>query len=190
MPVHHGAQVGVTTGHEYVRNVGTPDLVGPLDGEFSQHIWVFTVPVVRDAGARLAPNRLVAHLTAQAVHALAVDLYAVFAFQHSHEPPTAEARVDQVDFVQQSFDANFFRIFSDWILSSSGTRHAKQLALPSHADYGMLFVHQLGTLPHRPSCLDFFVNHTNSMACWPIFAWKRSRSNCSASALSALNRKR
>ena len=84
----------MTTVHRYVRNVGTPDLVGPLDGEFSQQIWVFTVLIVRDAGARLAPNCLVAHLTAQAVQALAVDLYAVLALQHRHEAPTAEARVD------------------------------------------------------------------------------------------------
>jgi hypothetical protein len=69
----------VTSGHRYVGNVGTPNLVGPIDGEISQQIWVFTVPVVGDAGARLAPDRLVAHLPAQAVQALAVDLYAVFA---------------------------------------------------------------------------------------------------------------
>ena len=90
----------MTSGHRYISDVGAPNLVGPLDGEISQQIWVFTVPVVRDAGARLAPNRLVAYLPAQAVQALAVDLYAVFALQHCHEPPTPEARVDQVNFVQ------------------------------------------------------------------------------------------
>ena len=98
------------TGQRYASNVGTPDLVGPLDGEFSQQICIFTVPVVRDVdvGARVGPNRLVAHLTAKAVQALAVDLYAVFALQHRHEPSTPGARVNQVDFIQQSLDADFF----------------------------------------------------------------------------------
>ena len=65
-----------------------------------------------------------AHLTAQPVQSLAVDLHAVVALQHRHQPSTAEARVDQVDLVQQPLDADVLRIFGGRFVIGGGTRHA------------------------------------------------------------------
>jgi autotransporter-associated beta strand protein len=57
-----------------------------------------------------------------------------------------------------------------------GPGYAEEGALLSHADFGMRLFDQLDAIPHRPSCLDFFVSQSNSTACWPILAWSWVRS--------------
>ena len=77
-----------------------------------QQVGILAVAVIRDAGARLAPDRLVADLAAEPLHALAVYLHAVIALEKGHQLAAAEARIDHVDFVQQAFDADVLRVFT------------------------------------------------------------------------------
>ena len=73
-----------------------------------QQVGIFAVAVVRDAGARLAPDRLVADLAAQALQALAVDFHAVIALEDGHQTTAAQAGIDHEYFVQPPLDADVF----------------------------------------------------------------------------------
>src|SRR4051794_36109451 len=57
---------------QYLRNVGGPDLVGPLDRETPQQVGIDRVPRRRLRGVRLRPKRLNAHQPHRALHPLAV----------------------------------------------------------------------------------------------------------------------
>ena len=109
-PVHHRAQVVVAAGHRHVGDVGAPDLIGPGDRQVPQQVGIFTVAVVRDAGARLAPDRLVADLAEQPLQALAVDFHAVIVPEDGHQAAASQAEIDHVDFVQQALDAEVFGV--------------------------------------------------------------------------------
>ena len=70
-----------------------------------QQVGILAVAVVRDAGARLAPDRLVADLAAHALQALAVDVHAVIALEDGHQAAASLAGIDHVNLVQQALDS-------------------------------------------------------------------------------------
>ena len=175
MPVHHRAQVGVATGHRHVGDVRAPDVVRARDGEVAQQAGILAVAAVRDAGARLAPDRLVADLAPEPLQAFAVDFHAVIARKDGHQAAASQAGIDHVDLVQQPLDADVLRVLQDGLIIHRRAGDAEQFTLSSHADFGMIFFDQLGAIPHRPSCFDFLRMKSNSMVSCPILAWRPSR---------------
>ena len=90
--------------------------------------------------------------------------------ENGSQTPAAQARIDHVNLVEQPLDTDVFRIFCDGLIIHRRAGHTEELALFSHAQFGMRFFHQLDAIPHSPSCLDFFVRKSISTACCPIFA--------------------
>ncbi len=62
--------------------------------------------VVRNAGARFAPDRFVTDLAANPLESLAIDFHTVVALKDRHQTTATEAWVDHECFVQEAFDAN------------------------------------------------------------------------------------
>lgn len=52
----------MASGHGHVGDVGAPYMIGSSDRQGPQQVGIFAVTVVRNAGARLAPNRFVGDL--------------------------------------------------------------------------------------------------------------------------------
>jgi len=116
IPVHHRAEIGVAAGHRHVGDIRAPDLVRTLYGQVPQQIRILAVAVVRDARARLAPDRLMADLPAQPLDPLAIGLEAIVPLQDGHQAATSQARIDQVDLVQPPLDPAILLAFSDGLV--------------------------------------------------------------------------
>jgi hypothetical protein len=118
IPVHHRAQVGVAAGHRHVGDVGAPDLVGSGNLQIPQQVGILAVAVIRNTGARLAPDRFVTHLPPKSLHALAVDVHAVITLEDDRSFTAAKARIDHGYFVQQAFDPDVFRVYGHGLIAS------------------------------------------------------------------------
>ena len=116
MPVHHHAEVGVAAGHRHVGDIRAPDLVGTLDGQVPQQIGILAVGLVGDACARLAPDRLMAHLAAQASDPLATGLEPVVPFQDGRQAAASQAWIDQVDLIQPPLDQAILLALRDGLI--------------------------------------------------------------------------
>ena len=91
VPVHDHHQVRKAVRHRHVGQVGTPDLVGPVDRQSPQSIRVDRMPRVRSAGVRLAVQGFDSHDPHQPLHPLAVDLHTPVR-ERVHQPPAAGCR--------------------------------------------------------------------------------------------------
>ena len=95
--------------HRHVGDVRTPDLIGPDDLQLPQQIRIFAMRFVRNARPGFAPNRFMTDLPAQPLKPLAVDFNLVIAIENGHEATTPETRINQVDFVEESLNAEVLR---------------------------------------------------------------------------------
>lgn len=89
-PVHDGDQVEKASAHRQVRDVGAPDLVGPIDPQATQQIGVGLVPLCRFARVRLLIDRHQAHEPLQSTDVLLVGRMALVLQVPSHLPDTIE----------------------------------------------------------------------------------------------------
>ena len=71
------------------------------------------MPVVGHARPGAAVDRLLAHLAPQPLEALAVDRDAVVARQDGHQTAASQARVDEVDLVEDALDTQILRVLAD-----------------------------------------------------------------------------
>ena len=126
--------------------------------------------VVRDGGPRLAVDGLDPHFMTQTLQPFSVHLEPMLARQNGLQTPGSETGVDEVDLIKQALDAEVLRALSNRLVIDRRPGHLEEFALFSHAEIRMLFFDQLDTIPHRPSCFDFFRRKSISMACCPILA--------------------
>jgi hypothetical protein len=117
-------------------NVGAPDVVGSSVRQIPQQIGTFPVAVIREAGARLAPDPFVADLAAKPLHVLAVDIHAVVALEDIHQFAAAKARIDPVDLVQQALGADVLRVLGIILLDRLRAGDSEEFTLFSHAQFG------------------------------------------------------
>jgi len=71
-PVHNGGQIEQTAAHRNARDIGAPDVIGMIDGEAAQQIWIDLVTRRRPAQVRLRKQRLDTENAHQALDAFAI----------------------------------------------------------------------------------------------------------------------
>ena len=101
------------------------------------------------------PYRFDPHFAPQPLHLFAIGFQFVILAQLNRQSPTPHARIEHINLIERTHDPALRLTRLHWLVVKNRTRHVRQLALSSDAQFGMFCFHQLGTL-HRPSCLDFF----------------------------------
>ena len=92
-PIHDGDQIQEARPHRNIRNIGAPNLVGPLDRDAPQQVRIDLVARRRAAQVRFRIMRFDSQNPHQALHAFAVHP------QRDRHPATAEERPLQIEFV-------------------------------------------------------------------------------------------
>ena len=98
-PVDDRDQVEKPARHRQVGDVGSPDLVGPVDHHVPQQVRVDLVPWRRLRGPRLRADRRDPHQAHQALHPLAVDR-PTLGPQHRRHPARAQERMSEEQLVK------------------------------------------------------------------------------------------
>jgi hypothetical protein len=144
-----GDQVQESAAHRKVRNIGAPDLVGPLDGEAAQQIRIDLVSWCGAAQIGFRINGFDAQNAHQPLDALAVDSQ-----RHRHAA-AAEERAVQIQFVQSPEQTQVLLALRPRLIVVAGAWQAEQLALPQDAQLGMLRVDPSAAVFNRGGQLFF-----------------------------------
>ena len=110
-------------------------------------------------------------------------LYAVVTSQHIKELSQTQTGVFEVEFIQRFFYRCFIG-FCAGLVVCPATMYAQQLTLPFAGNLAAFFIQELASLLYRPSSLDFFVSHSNSIS--RLHNRLLSRSFCSSKSFSRL----
>lgn len=128
MPVHNGHKVHKSTGHGNVGDISCPDLVGAIDGQVSEQIWVNLVCRMRPAGMRLWVDCFYAHQSHQPLNAFTVDLTALSAEMSRHRPAAVGWRF-HVLLVNQAHQLQVFGFNPRRLVVERGPAYVQKLAL-------------------------------------------------------------
>jgi hypothetical protein len=118
--------------HRNVGNIGTPDVVGPLDGDTAQQVRIDLVARRRTAQVRFGVESFDASDAHEPLHPFAVDL------QHDGHPAAAEERAFQIQFVQLPEQPQVLGALRPRLVIVGRARHAEQFALLLHSQTRML----------------------------------------------------
>lgn len=101
-------------------------MVGSRHFQVAQQVGVFAMGFLPLAGVvSTTPYCLQPHLAPQPLEALAIDVLAVVALQDFHQPPRADARVDQVDFIHKTREFSILGALGRGSVGERGARHAQ-----------------------------------------------------------------
>ena len=125
-------QVEEAAMHRKVRNIGAPDLVGPFDRHATQQVRIDLVAWRRPTQIGFRIKSFDSQNPHQPLNALAADLQ-----RHGHAT-TAEERTIQVQLVESPQQTQVLRALRPRLIVVGRARHTEQVALPFHAQTGML----------------------------------------------------
>jgi hypothetical protein len=133
-PIHHGNQVEEAAMHRNIRNIGAPDLVGPLDGNAAQQVRVDLVTWSRAAQVWFRIERFDAQNAHQPLDTFPVDL------QRDGHPTAAEERTIQVQLVEPPEQTQVLRVLRPRSVIVGRARHGEQFALLLNTQVRMLWI--------------------------------------------------
>jgi hypothetical protein len=122
-PVHDGDQVKEPATHRNIRNIGTPDLVGPLDRQAAQQVRVDLVTWRRAAQVRFRIKRFYSQNTHQPLRAFAVHP------QRDRHPAAAEERAFHIQLVELPHQPQVLGALRSRLVVIGRARQTQQFAL-------------------------------------------------------------
>src|SRR5690349_6497762 len=169
MPVHDRYQVDEALGQRDIRDIAAPDLVGAVDRQAAEKIWVLGVLGRRLAGLGTLVDGHQSHQPHQALNPFAVDGKALGGQPRRHAArPVEGAR--QVLAVDQLHQPEIVRADRSRAAVDRGPADLQQVALPADGQSGMRAVDHRTTLGPAswPSLL---AKKSFSTFSWPIWRY-------------------
>jgi hypothetical protein len=122
-PIHDSDQVKEPATHRNICNIGAPDLVGPLDRQAAQQVWVDLVTRRRAAQVRFRIKSFDSHNPHEPLGAFAVHP------QHHRHAAAAEEGTFQIQLVEPPHQAQVLGALRPRLVVVGRARQTQQFAL-------------------------------------------------------------